>query len=131
MPCSALIGALLRSIWLKRELTWLVSARDRLIEELNIKSKRLQLKLEREKLKRKKVLYRVVLKSTEKDVAAYEAEVERNKKAIEDSDRVAKSAGVIVYKRSSWRRQKPRVGGMVWQGTDLRYYSQQFLFERK
>jgi multidrug resistance efflux pump len=91
----------------------------RLIEELDTKAKILDLKLTRAKLKRQLKLQSIIEVSTAKDIAADQASVDKFQSSIEDSKRIAKTSGVVIYKRSPWERVKPKVGGVVYRGTEV------------
>jgi len=98
---------------------WLTSARDRLIEKLDIESRQLKLRLTREKLKRKQDLLASITESNSKAADASEARLRKIKDDMGASERKATKAGVVIYKRTPWERTKPRVGGMAYRGTEV------------
>lgn len=98
----------------KVDTTWLVSNREKITQDLEIEAKRIELRLQKEKLERKKNLLTAVTESFLKTKERYEttlADIEESKKPVVK----APAAGVVSYLRI-WRREKPRVGLTLYRG---------------
>jgi len=98
---------------------WVISGRDRLIEELDTEAKLIDLKLAREKLGRKKSLLGKVEEANASKIMRFKTKVESLKAEIKAGELTAPAAGVAIHKLAAWRRQKPQVGGMTYRGTTL------------
>lgn len=98
---------------------WVQSARDRLIEKLEIESRQLKLKIARDKLARKRQLLANTIQSNEKAILISNSTIEELEQGQRDAERKAKTAGVVVYKRTPWERRKVRVGSAAHRGTDV------------
>lgn len=96
-----------------------IPARDLLVAALDIESRELKLKLSEQKLQRKKQLLATVRHTVDRNIKSTTAQVERLRQDSLNGERKAQTSGVVVYKRSSWERQKPRVGGTVVRGSEV------------
>ncbi len=98
---------------------WIQSARDRLIEKMDIESRRLKLRIARDKLARKRRLFENMTASFAKAEAADNRVIKDLEAGQGQAERKATSAGIVVYKRTPSERRKVRVGSATYRGTEV------------
>jgi len=98
----------------KVDTTWLLSNRDKIIQDLDIEARKIDLTLQKAKLERKKILLVAMQESFAKTKERYETELSSIEEAKKPTVK-SPAAGVVSYLRI-WRREKPRVGMTLYRG---------------
>lgn len=98
---------------------WIQSARDRLIEKLDLESRQLKLTISRQKLARKEGLLATAEASNLKTESVNATSVKKIETAMEEGERKTTRSGIVVYKRSPWERRKVRIGAAVHRGSEV------------
>ncbi len=101
----------------KVDTTWLLSNRDKIIQDLDIESKKIVLNLQKEKIKRKRNLLAAIEESDRKTTERFESELSVFQLAKNVTEK-APMAGVVTYLRA-WRGAKSKVGSVIWRGNKV------------